>query len=84
MARYIVQCTYEIEVELSDDVNARFIIEENGCPGTGVVGAALEELMEECDEEGICWACKLGGENRILRRAEVVVVTPEKPPNIAS
>lgn len=62
-----VRCTFEIEVEVADDVeNVHFMIEENSCPGTGVVGAELERLIEAHDIAGTCWACNLQGENKIL------------------
>jgi len=64
-----VRCTYLVEVELPDDADVKFIIEENGCPGTGAVGLALEETMKECDAASQCWACALGGKNEILEVA---------------
>jgi hypothetical protein len=44
----------------------QFQIEENGCPGTGVVGAAFDSIYEECKEASVCWACNLRGQNKIL------------------
>lgn len=64
-----VRCTFEIEVEVpveTDDYCAEFMIEENGCPGTGVVGSALDRHIDDCNAKGICWACALGGENKIV------------------
>lgn len=63
-----VLCSFIVEVELTDEQYERrhFVIEDNGCPGTGVVGAKIIEAMAECDEQGICWACKLSGQNRII------------------
>ena len=73
MKKYRVLCTFEVEVELPDDCDAVFQIEENGCPGTGVVGNALYACMDECEPEGggaICWACKLNGKNTIIGEIE--------------
>lgn len=68
-----VQCTLEIEIDWKDEwYDPFFTIEENGCPGTGSVGAAFDELYEECEKQfreqgsGPCWACNLGGENKII------------------
>jgi hypothetical protein len=63
-----VRCTFTIPVEVPDssDYDAVFDIEENHCPGTGLVGQAIEEHVERCDEQGICWACQLGGTNEIV------------------
>ncbi len=68
MKRVKVLCSFFVEVEMTDDEYARrhFIIEDNGCPGTGVVGAAFEKAVEEHDEAGACWACALNGQNRIV------------------
>ncbi|HTG95736.1 MAG TPA: hypothetical protein VL866_24255 [Pyrinomonadaceae bacterium] len=65
-----VRCTFIIPVEVPDDpsYDAVFDIEENHCPGTGRVGAgaAIERYIDECGEQGICWACALGEENKIV------------------
>jgi hypothetical protein len=63
-----VKCTYFIDVEVSDDpeYSAKFDIEENHCPGTGIVGATLDQVRREAEAEHICWACLLGGENEIV------------------
>ncbi len=66
-----VRCTYVIEVELPDDYavderELRFRIEENGCPGTGVVGAAFDAVYEEGEEKEWCWACEMQGENKVI------------------
>jgi hypothetical protein len=45
---------------------ASFMIEENGCPGTGVVWSALSDHMEAHDEAGTCWACALEGKNEVV------------------
>ena len=62
-----VLCSFEIEVELDDDCwDPEFVIEENCCPGTGPVGAALYRAMDRDDEKGVCWACNLKGSNKII------------------
>lgn len=65
-----VKCTYEIDVEVEDeyveDGFMYFDIEENHCPGTGIVGAAFDKKREEHDETSTCWACALKGENKII------------------
>lgn len=64
-----VRCTYEIDIEIpdgSDMDNVRFSIEDNGCPGTGRVGSALDQHMQAQSEAGFCWACALGGKNEIV------------------
>ena len=71
MAKLKVRCTFVIEVEVPDDpeYDAVFDIEENHCPGTGLVDSALEAHMFRCDTERICWACALGGECKIIEGA---------------
>jgi hypothetical protein len=66
MRKVRVLCTFEIEVEIPDEANAHFVIEENGCPGTGAVGEAIRNLIEAGDEANFCWACNCKGENKIL------------------
>ncbi len=66
-----VKCSYVIEVELPPDFAAdlaelRFRIEENGCPGTGVVGAEFDYQYEKAQHMAVCWACNLQGENKIV------------------
>lgn len=63
-----VLCSFVIELEMSDEDYERrhFIIEDNGCPGTGEIGAKIEKMIETSHEEGICWACKAEGVNRIV------------------
>lgn len=63
-----IMCTFFVEVELDEEEYQRrhFIVEDNGCPGTGAVGAVLYKVMDETEEQGICWACKLGGSNVIV------------------
>ncbi len=70
-----VQCTLEVEIEWPDgpvpdgfdslEDWLKFRIEENGCPGTGEVGSAIEDSIEY-GESGVCWACNLKGSNKIL------------------
>lgn len=67
-----VRCTLIVEVEMPD-CDACFMIEENGCPGTGSVGMAIDEAIELADEENGCWACGLSGENKILEIDGVAV-----------
>jgi hypothetical protein len=71
-----VRCSYVIEVELPDTQrnSAAWVIEENGCPGTGVVGAALDEQMRLHEEQSTCWACALGGQNQIIDPDVLVAV----------
>ena len=66
--RVKVLCSFTIEVEVPDDVgtNLRWLIEEEGCPATGIVGAALEAHQAECEKTGVCWACQLNGKNEIM------------------
>jgi hypothetical protein len=61
-----VRCTFEINVEVPDDWDDEqilFDIEENHCPGTGRVGAAVDALIAKKD---VCWACALDGTNEVL------------------
>lgn len=64
--RVKVRCTIEVEVDIPDEANAHFLIEENGCPATGVVGAALYRLIKNHDDESTCWACAANGKNEII------------------
>jgi hypothetical protein len=62
----LVQCTWVVPVEVPiewDDLTIRSRI-ETCCPGTGIVGEALESRMRR--DSGVCWACALKGENRIV------------------
>lgn len=63
-----VRCTFDLPVEIPDDpdYDEVFDIEENHCPGTGLVGAALEKRMKKQNEKGFCWACGLNAKNEIL------------------
>lgn len=69
MRRINVKCTFVIPVEVPDespDYDVHFDIEDNHCPGTGVVGAAIEKAIEEGRRTHNCWACQLGGTNEIV------------------
>lgn len=66
MRRFLVECKYELVVELHDDADPEFVIEDNACPDTGPVGQALNELAEEHEEHRTCWACAAKGKNRII------------------
>ncbi len=70
-----VLCLYVVEVEVPDDpeYDAPFDIEENHCPGTGLVGVALEEQIHRCDKKGVCWACPHGS-NIILTEERAAVL----------
>ena len=64
-----VRCTFVIDVDFLDtisDEGIEFMVEENGCPGTGMVGAALKKIIERGKANGTCWACALDGENELL------------------
>lgn len=61
-----VECTLIVEVDWPDDLSdPHFQIEENGCPGTGRVGAVIAAAIERGEVEQMCWACALQGKNRI-------------------
>ena len=68
MVKVTVQCTLEVVVMVQDQYadNLDFTIEENGCPGTGLVGNAIDRAIEHGEDNGVCWACNLKGENKIL------------------
>lgn len=61
-----VRCSFVVDVELPDDCDPYFTIEDNGCPGTGAVQMALEKIMVEHDNASTCWACAAEGKNEIL------------------
>lgn len=63
--KVIVQCTLIVEVELNSP-DPEFAIEENSCPGTGVVGRAIDDAIAEGEKNSTCWACNLHGTNKIL------------------
>jgi hypothetical protein len=69
--KILVKCTLEVEVEVADNLyneefTPEFDIEENHCPGTGIVGSKIEEVMESCRKKSTCWACCFNGKNEIL------------------
>lgn len=63
-----VKCTFVIPVQVPDDedYDAYFDIEENHCPGTGIVGAAVDAHIEKMNESNFCWACALQGKCEIV------------------
>ncbi len=68
----LVKVTFEIPIEWEHsplyctDDHIKFCIEDNGCPGTGIVGLAIESLMELHESQSTCWACSVKGVNEIL------------------
>lgn len=64
----LVRCTVDVPVQVPDneEYDVNFDIEENHCPGTGLVGAAIDALIKKHDEESTCWACSLNGSNTII------------------
>lgn len=73
-----VRCSFEVDIELDDDVDPWFCIEDNGCPGSGPVGTAVEEVIARGHEDGYCWACKRAGENVIVE-IDGVAIAPDDP-----
>lgn len=64
-----VKCTLIVTVEMPDyfsEQQARFDIEDNSCPGTHAVGAAIENTIAEHEETSTCWACALKGKNEVI------------------
>lgn len=63
-----VKCSFIIDVDFSDDpeLDPYFQIEENSCPGTGMVWLALKRHIEKHEQSRTCWACALQGKNEIL------------------
>jgi len=62
-----VECSYTVPVIVPyDDFPVDFMIEENSCPGTGLVGSALDQIIEKSDKDSSCWACLLHGKNSIV------------------
>jgi hypothetical protein len=64
-----VKCTFVIPVEVPTDVEGYdefFDIEDNHCPGTGLVGVAIDLHIKKHTEEGFCWACALNGKCEIV------------------
>lgn len=63
-----VKCTLIVPVEVPDneEYDEVFDIEENHCPGTGLVGVAIDKIIKECDKNGFCWGCNLNGKCEII------------------
>jgi hypothetical protein len=61
-----VTFTISIQVPADESYDETFDIEENHCPGTGIVGAAIDEHIKKMDEKGFCWACALYGKCEIV------------------
>ena len=65
-----VKITLTLPVEVPDtteyDDIMFFDIEENHCPGTGLVGIAFDRHLEKFKDTGMCWACALDGKNEII------------------
>ncbi len=76
MSKVKVLCTMEVEIDWPDEpVPEAFesrkdwiewTIEENGCPGTGDVGHAIDDAIEHGEKHGVCWACNLKGKNKVI------------------
>jgi GTP cyclohydrolase III len=65
----IVKIEMAVPVVLGDDETtdaAEFDIEENHCPGTGRVELSLRSITKDFEDHGVCAACALGGDNKIL------------------
>ncbi len=76
-----VRCSFVIDVEVPDDpdYDVEWDIEENHCPGTGLVGSAVEAVMNDAEGRGVCWACNLKGKNEIVRdEPKIIEVTPDR------
>lgn len=82
MIKVLLECTLKVEVEFDDKIHhqyyttengdldkshLKFYFEENGCPGTGSTGNAIDEAIAKGEEQSTCWACALQGENKILK-----------------
>lgn len=66
--KVLVECSFQIEVEVDDKYSSvEFQIEDNGCPGTGVVNSKLMAHMADCEKRSICWSCALGGESKVIK-----------------
>ena len=75
--RVTVRVSFNVDIDVPDEWDEndiRFYVEENHCPGTGIVGSAVGEIVaktnaiiEKSDREHICWACGAAdGENKIV------------------
>lgn len=68
--KVLVRCSFEVEVEFDasmTDHDIEFAIEENSCPGTGSVGAAVSTLFYKNEASGCCEFCAAQGENKLVR-----------------
>ena len=66
-----VKCEITIPVSVPEnDYDEFFDIEENHCPGTGIVGTMIDNLLAYSDKESTCWACTAKGENTIVCEPE--------------
>lgn len=66
-----VKCTFTIPIQVPDDYyndefTPEFDLEDNHCPGTGLVGAAIDNLIKKHDTQNTCWACSVGGKCEIV------------------
>lgn len=64
-----VKASVFVEVDVPDgwdQSDIQFHIEENHCPGTGEVGAAIDQAYAHGKKYSVCWACNLQGQNEIL------------------
>lgn len=69
MLKRRVRVTFEIDVNLPSimsEEQLKFMVEENSCPGTGFVGAALDKWMDDHSARGVCWGCSANGKNELL------------------
>ncbi len=74
-----VKCTFFVDVEVPsdwDDEVVEFVIEENNCPNTGPIGAAVDAVQRAHKAAGTCWACACGGANEIVPDLPPVVPPP--------
>lgn len=67
----LVEVSFRIPVDFTgwEDDSIRFDVEESSCPATHNVGSAVMahiERYENGDKKGFCWACALGGKNKIV------------------
>jgi hypothetical protein len=66
--KYLIRVTLDVPVEMDDlwDGDPKFYFEENGCPGTGAVGTAIENAIKAAHKGSFCWACNMNGDNKII------------------
>lgn len=70
MRKLLVECKFIVPVEVPDSYDAEFNIEENSCPGTGLVWLSLKQLIEHHQQNHTCWACALQGTNKIIKEVK--------------